>query len=412
MLSEWPLGSLKTLAISQDPPLRAAEPTPQFAQPLVFFSLEPFSALSVSLLSPKVTGLQIKLPSRNILPVITKFEDSFPNIALLDMSTCLMKQPDVEKLLMKLTDVQHLILDGCNLIRGVSPDDEEWFALGKMCALIGTKRARDREKKLKRDLEEMDVKKAEKEMLRTQEAGPSSIPANSHRIALAGYLTPQAVDLRKGKKGRKGIANATISIRKPSPPPRPSRGNAPASARPGLTGRANQPNIPRIRVMPPPPALLTLSTTNHTTSNPEHHKQIQEEFGRGWESGLEVLKSTWLRLRTSQSHGGVRLMCLEPRKSTLAAQFVSETHREGKPNPDVDSESSDSDSSESTGRSSVHLDYLTRGLLDYVAGKATDFVTACPILCLGGSDPNANHPPGCGHSFCPASWKQSDVSIA
>jgi hypothetical protein len=158
----------------------------------------------------------------------------------------------------------------------------EWNALGRRCALVGVRRAKEREKVLKAWLESSTI---------VETIGSDAAPAMSRDP------NPD----RKVKGGRKGLATATISLRKPDV-------NPSSLSRPLLSekqvGQSKKGNS-RIRVLPPIPRLVSLSIA--LTHTPDKYPIIRAEFEEGWAEGVAVLAMTRSRLRTSAGNG-VRVM--------------------------------------------------------------------------------------------------------
>lgn len=148
-LSQWPPSGLPSLSIVQDPLDPSIAPVQKFAQPLVFFRLDPFSCMSISPYAQDIEHFRLRIPSRQIARFLYTQPGAFPRLTLLDLSTCNVAESDVEQLLGRLVGLKHLIADNCSLLRG----EGDWAAFGKTCALAGVKRAREREKKLKAHLE-------------------------------------------------------------------------------------------------------------------------------------------------------------------------------------------------------------------------------------------------------------------
>ena len=198
-ISRWPTVSLPTLSIIQDPIECPSVPKPAFAQPLVFFQLDPCLSILIhsTALSPSLTSLRIQIPTRQVArylctaapytsrnPIISPIP---PNLEFLDLSTCGILVNELDILLVYFTSLQHVILDGCAILRG-DLHDGECNALGKRCALVGVRRAKEREKSLKIWLESRDT-----------------TDGNDGSTGLNGLS-------RKAKRGRKGLATSTISF--------------------------------------------------------------------------------------------------------------------------------------------------------------------------------------------------------
>lgn len=148
-LSGWPSSGLPSLSIVQDPLDPSIAPVQKFAQPLVFFRLDPFSSMISSPYAQDIKHFRLRIPSRQIARFLYTQPGALPSLSLLDLSTCNVAESDVEQLLGRLVGLKHLIADNCSLLRG----EGDWAAFGKTCALAGVKRAREREKKLKAWLE-------------------------------------------------------------------------------------------------------------------------------------------------------------------------------------------------------------------------------------------------------------------
>ncbi|KIK94103.1 hypothetical protein PAXRUDRAFT_12240 [Paxillus rubicundulus Ve08.2h10] len=269
-LSQWPAYNLPALSVVQDPLDPAIARGQHFAQPLVFFRLDPITALACSPYLTSLTSLRLRIPSRPVALFISNSPRSVPALRTLDLSTCNIRLADVEALIARFRLLKHLVLDECGIMRGES-QDSEWATVGRTCALATVKAAKEREKKLKMWLEE----NAARSYL-NQDAVPEGVAA---------LPTPRRV-----RRGRRGLATATVSLRD-SPP----RETAPVVH----TGVV----VPKVRVVPSSPTLCSFSTTTHR----EKHDAIRAEFERGWDEGLTQL--TTIRSRLYQSwKNGVRMV--------------------------------------------------------------------------------------------------------
>ncbi|KAF9245912.1 hypothetical protein BU15DRAFT_70971 [Melanogaster broomeanus] len=206
------------------------------------------------------TGLQVAL-------FIFNSPRSAPALRILDLSTCNIRLPDVEALLARFRHLRHLILDGCGITRGEFQDGD-WANVGKLCALATVKAAKEREKKLKIWLE-----------------------VNADHSHLDGGAVPEGeVALpRRVRRGRRGLAYATISLRD-SPPIEST-----PVVRTGVV-------VPKVRVVPSSPSLCSLSTTANTLHK-DQHDTIRAEFVRGWDEGLAQLTAVRNRLYQSWKNG-------------------------------------------------------------------------------------------------------------
>ena len=272
-LSRWPTANLPTLSIVQDPLDAEIARRCHFAQPLVFFRLDPIKTLACSPYLRSLTNLRLRIPSRQVAPFIHSSPRSIPGLRILDLSTCNIRLTDVEALAARFRQLMHLIVDGCNMTWG-DAQESEWANVGKSCALVTVKAAKEREKRLKTWLEAHAVRTS-------SNTGLATLPAEE--VAAASRARP----------GRRGLAAATISLRNP-----PTRTTAPVF-------RANT-AVPKVRIIPSPPTLRSLSTTAGTLHK-DKHDAIRAQFERGWDEGLAQL--TAIRGRLYQSwKNGVRMM--------------------------------------------------------------------------------------------------------
>ncbi|KAH7885994.1 hypothetical protein F5I97DRAFT_1809443 [Phlebopus sp. FC_14] len=279
-LSRWPPHKAPALSIVQDPLDPELARTQHFAQPLVFFRLEPITTLMCSPYLQSLTSFRLRIPSRQVAAFISTSPLSAPELRILDLSTCNIRLVDVEALAARFKHLNHLILDGCSIARVDSLG--EWAAIGKACVLGTVKAAKEREKKLRSWLE----RQAERGLMIGQTEHP------------AGVADPAG---RRVRPGRRGLATAMVSLR--DPPPR--------AATPVVHTEVM---VPRVRVVPSFPAIRSLSTT----CNPIHHEKhdtMRAEFEKGWDEGLAQL--TAVRTRLYQSwRNGVRVMRITGKDGT------------------------------------------------------------------------------------------------
>lgn len=290
-LSRWPSGFIPTLSIVQDP-LDQQEQKQTFAQPIVFFRFDLSVFLRSPALSPALTSLRLRVPCRPVARSLcsaaaandsSNSSSNLPLVGLkfLDLSTCGVLENEVDTIMVRFPSLQHLILDGCQIMRG-DLRDGEWNALGRRCALVGVRRAKDREKVLKAWLESSTV---------VETIGSDAAPAMGQDPNRG----------RKVKGGRKGLATATISFRKPDPvvPSSLSRPPVPQTR----VGQAKK----KIRILPPISRLVSLSIALSSMHTPDKYPTLRAEFEEGWAEGVAVLAITRSRLRRSAGNG-VRIM--------------------------------------------------------------------------------------------------------
>lgn len=351
---------------------------------MVFFQLDPFlSTLVRSDAAANMTSFRLRIPARPVARSLINGPALGPAAAtvltFLDLSTSNVLENEVDLLLVAFHNVQHLVLDSCAILKGELREGE-WAGLGKKCALVGVKRAKEKEKSIKTMLE---LEYAQ---------SPGSVLSYSH-ISKDTAPRAQIQQPRVKKAGRRGVASATISLRQ-----RAEATGSRANTQ-GLIPANNPPGaIPKIRVLPPAPTLKTFCTTTapnassllhlHTpaedgTANPDtlarhaeiKHAFIKAEFEKGWEEGLSQLRKHCLRLKDSWRNGSARVV-----------RFCDEEEEEN------------------------HEDEPLYGLCDIEAqGKEQDVFTrieggtggvlASPVLCLAGQDRTATHAVGCGHEI-------------
>ena len=350
-LSRWPSGFLPTLSIVQDP-LDQELKKQTFAQPIVFFRFNLSVLLRSPALSPALTSLRLRIPcrpvARSLCSAATAHDPSslssnlpLVNLEFLDLSTCGVLESEVDTIMVHFPSLQHLILDSCHIMRG-DLREGEWNALGRRCALVGVRRAKEREKVLKMWLESRTI---------VETAGSDAPPGGN----------PD----RKVKGGRKGLATATISFRKPDV-------NPPSLSRPLFSQKQvgqSKKSYSKIRVLPPISRLVSLSIALSSTHSPDKYPIIRAEFEEGWAEGVAVLAMTRSRLRTSAGNG-VRVMKFT--KSVMADEEVEyEEGLDGLENVDSIEISSEEDR-------------LSR--------------QDPPILCFAGPTRAGLHADNCGHS--------------
>jgi hypothetical protein len=272
-LSRWPPYELPTLSIVQDPLDPAIASVQHFAQPLVFFRLDPISVLLCSPYLSSLTHLRLRIPSRQVSRFISNIPSALPALRLLDLSTCNILVSDMEAILVRFHNLQHLILDGCSVARDQSHVGE-WVNVGKTCATATIRRAKAREKELKTWLERNAAGFLHSDTMPPGEAQPIARPR---------------------RPGRRGLATATISLRE-----------APTASVSDITHVPAGIVIPKIRIVPSSPILLSLSTSSSIISDTQH-QTIREDFEKGWNEGVALLSVVKSRLYQSWRNG-VRMM--------------------------------------------------------------------------------------------------------
>lgn len=366
-IAKWPPQEMPAISIVQDPQTLTVDiaKKPSFAQPIVFFRIDPY--LSIMIHSPSLAhsmkALRLRIPSRPVAralcvcpgPSGTYYPaDSYPampNLEFLDVSTCGMIEAELDMILAHFRNLKHLIIDGCAVLRA-DIRQGEWAALGKRCALVGVKRARDREKELKAWMEERWIE--------------------SHETLGSDIEPAQMVDLlsrtepRRQRPGRRGLATATISLRDHS-----AENSSQSSSPRSHDDNTPKPVVPKTRILPFVPRLETLATTPSMGIEPSRRLAIHAEFEAGWGEGIAQLAVTRARMRTS-ARNGVRLL-----------RFAEDREMQN--------------------------DYGMEGLVDMDSRDEDTFTVAlssAPKLCLAGRGGD-EHVAGCGHTIARNIWNET-----
>lgn len=239
----------------------------------------------------------------------------------------------------------------------MSEDLAWWSAIGKTCALTGSKRAREREKTLKAWLEAQ---------------------RSNDLLASVSDQAPALPQAPRARPGRKGLATAQISLRDPAPTPAAS------------TSRGH----PRIRVfqkiyiIPPTPTLRSLSISPSPVPgvsdafDTETLACIVTAFTEGWVEGLRVLQEHRSRLVRTL------LRKSDQREEIMFLKF--------KNSQDTDGEKEGFQGLEDVGQSDENAFIETNR-----EGALISMDT--PVLCLSGFG-QAGHVDGCGHSVASGIW--------
>ena len=345
-LAAWPSSSLRQLSVIQDVPPTLDH---SFAQPIVFFSLEPLTALCRSKTLLNVQHFRLCIPSRQITSFLTPPMANLHNVTLLDLSTTNVTSDGLAAILVRFTGLEHLLLDDCGLVARAVEISGEFAALGVLCASSMLKKARQREKEIKEFVE------AEAEAKRLAVAELCAGPAES----IAGAPG-------KTGKGRRGVATATFSLREKPAPKTKASGLANSSGRdlpPALA------SLTKVRVLPSLPCLKSLSTTTFSIPTPTVVSEWRHDFARGWGDGLSMVTATRMRLFRSRANGIIRLFefnSIADPELEAPLQGLRELHLD---DPDFGAELAD---------------------------------TEPPVLCFAGSRTQGDHTESCGHL---SSWE-------
>lgn len=348
----------------QDPLDPALAPS-NFAQPMVFFRLDPLAQLAVSSVTSELTHFRLRIPGRQVGIHLSRLPQSFPLVEHLDLSTDRISENDVEQILGQLRRLQILILDGCPVVsqRADTQLDagepfQQWASLGKTMALAGVKYAKNREKKLQAWLAQAYAELGLNVAAEPNARGRGGAPAGTTR----------------GKRGRRGLATATISLRAPSS----EHSSAPRSL-PPIT------NLPplgqKIRVLPSAPTIASLTATVPPNHDPEVCEAIRAQFENGWVAGIAQLSAICTRLQTSWRNGVTKVVrsadyeTLEPEEIAQGDEGMAGLEY-------VEDEGSFAVSV--VGHAAAEGSAAARGY-------------PCPMLCLAGPGRNDSHFTGCGH---------------
>ncbi|KZT02509.1 uncharacterized protein LAESUDRAFT_716908 [Laetiporus sulphureus 93-53] len=367
--SRWPAGELPTLSIVQEPLDPSIAPT-KFAQPLVFFRLDTLSTLALCPLLENLHHFRLRVPTRQAARFLYALPNALPNIELLDMSTCNVVEADVEGMLGRFDKLKALVLDGCHIVSqraDVQGQDGEtlghWAGLGKTMALAGVKYAREREKRLKLWLEASHARAA---------------------AALAGIepAVEQAPMRRQPRRGRRGLATATVSLRNSPPKDTIFLPKVPSTSRLPLQNQ-------RIRILPSLPTIHSLATTTPVSMGPEKHGAIRVEFERGWAEGVMQLSAIRGRLRQSWGNG-MRVVMFDRDYEPDEEDGDGEDGLAGL--KDVEDEG-------------AFVVPVVEDSADGHGEKSGATVASCPILCLAGPGRKEGHIDGCGHQLGWGVWR-------
>lgn len=262
----------------------------------------------------------------------------------LDLSTASIYEADIENILTRFSQLENLFLDGCRTLASSlgnashGEQQQNWYDLGKICALGGSRRAREYERMINKWIAEaISVLHAE---------DPDYVAKTKTKV----------------KKGRRGLATATISIK--APEQASSSGSTSSRAREMI--HSDDPLPEKIRILPPVPTLKTLCIS---IRNP-HTTDILSAFDAGWEAGLDTLTNQRKLILTT-----FRNMLPHVVKPTRVVKFdeAAETWESLK-------------------------GYVDVTMVD--VWEEDTFRDACdvPVLCLAGEGVEGEHAVGCGHA--------------
>ncbi|KAF5345209.1 hypothetical protein D9758_009656 [Tetrapyrgos nigripes] len=449
-ISCWPSTNLPKLSIIQDPlttesstsagsDVQVAPPSVSFssglpklnhdfAQPLVFFRLDTTvpELLRSDAIRLSLTSFRIRLPARSLMRSLTHAPPpnppSFgapvtpgeaptyrysvpprnshlppsPYLKLLDLSTSSVSEDAIALILVRYPALTHLIADDCGILKGElghRDGGQEWAKLSKECALAGSLRAKNREKKVKQWIEEEKTAAMNKQ---------DATGSRGREHSQAGEGESSAAGRRRPKKGRKGLATATISLKKNDAQ---NHNGANTISRPRADPALF---IQKIRILPPTPTLQAFSTSLVVPAGsiPAEAADIlsstNDLWERGWAEGIKILTAIRNRLRASWRTGSVRVLrfaTVEEMQSGVGSASSYESDSSRPQTPDGNGGSSRSParsisslSSHLSGKSEMNYgEEGLGGLVDVVDESEFDVnligtpAGNAPVLCLAGS---------------------------
>lgn len=267
MLSRWPRANLLSLSIVQDPLEPDIAPTNTFAQPLVFFRLDPICDFARSPHLSTVLNFRFRIPTRTIARQLSAHEHVLPSAEFLDLSTTRMSDPELEALVGRLARLKYLILDGCPLIHQREDASEtdnlrQWSSLGSLLAAASIRRSKEKENQYRRW-------------------------ARKHVHLVAAELPS---------------VSETSSLDPPS-----------------LTEHLPE----RILVIPPVPTLLSFAMTAPMVSpgSPDFEAtvvKLRQEFEHGWGLGLHKIAASRQRMRNSWARLSAAVYKMMPSEQVAA----------------------------------------------------------------------------------------------
>ncbi|QRV80277.1 hypothetical protein RhiJN_08292 [Ceratobasidium sp. AG-Ba] len=283
-LAQWPATAqshLETLSITQDTISYQAHI--RFAQPLAFFSFKVLTELATSPIGQYITALRISVPAKPVAPFLsTSNQQSFPRLQFLDISTTSLPPPSAEqaigRLLSQLISLCHVVID-----RNAGPmprDTPGWTSFGRACALAGVARAKEKEKEIQEWFEARRRREAV-----AQAANPEEAAAAERAVRPSVPVSAPA----RPRKGRKGLATATISLRDPQPQRASGSGSTSTRLTPAQQEEDTS-DVRKIRIVPSPPTLRTFSTAFAGPSNPTPQQRTDwtNAFTRGFIDGYSA----------------------------------------------------------------------------------------------------------------------------
>ncbi|KZO90780.1 hypothetical protein CALVIDRAFT_506313 [Calocera viscosa TUFC12733] len=260
--------------VTQDAFLLSKALRRNFAPPIVLFATACLTHLTAaSSMRASLRTLRLRFPQRPILQHLSPL----PNMEALDLSTTTLTPADLRMVFVKFPRLRHLVLDhtGFYISCGKDGAEEELREAGRICAMWGVGRARDVEREAKdwwaTQMAKQYGARDENDSAPSDADQPAPGPARDTGVR----KTP--------KKGRRGIATATISLRDHVVASSSSSAVLPARSTPGQIQT-------KFHVLPPLPSLHTIalgvSERGITTAV---RATWMAEFAQGWLEGRRRL---------------------------------------------------------------------------------------------------------------------------
>lgn len=281
-LAKWPKGSLETLSIVQDPiPRVIGNSSMAFAQPIVFFSLQPITTLAISPFAKTVTSLRFRVPARTVWPQLC-FPLAFPRLEFLDLSTSFVNSDEaVTTILRTFPRLRHLVIDSSGIC-GSGLDRDGWKGLGRKMAMAGINKARDTDRQI-RSLRGT-------EPCRVKVMGKHGHDADAHLASTSKLSKEDTTDDASDSDENRSLASSS-------------------------TKTVMTLVTAGFRILAPPPRLRTLSASSFPRSELQSTEEEQErwilEFESGWYEGIQRLQGHWHQTRAFAANTGKTLLRID-----------------------------------------------------------------------------------------------------
>ncbi|KZT55651.1 hypothetical protein CALCODRAFT_556344 [Calocera cornea HHB12733] len=270
-----------------------------FAPPIVLFAMTCMTHLTAaSSIRASLSTLRLRFPQRPILQHLSPL----PNLEALDLSTTSLTPAELRMVFVKFPRLKHLVLDHTGFFIGCGRDGtaEEIREAGRICAMWGVGRSRDVEKEAK------DWWATQMMKQNGARDGNDSAPSDADQPAPGPARDTGA---RKApKKGRRGIATATISLREHTSASSSSSAVLPARGTPGQIQT-------KFHVLPPLPSLQTIALgVVERGITPALRTSWESDFAQGWLEGRRRLIDFCRRYKPTPTS---RVFCLPADRAYL-----------------------------------------------------------------------------------------------